>query len=71
MEAVKAPQIRDFKEITPELFKEYVQFVAEMRHNQRRWFRLRVVEALERSKQMEKELDKLNAELLELQPKLF
>lgn len=71
MEDVKAPQIENFDKITPESFKEYVQFVATLRHNQRRWFALRNFDALEISKQMEKELDRLNAELLDPQPKLF
>lgn len=71
MEEVKAPQIENLAEITPEIFAEYVQFVATMRHNQNRWFRLHNLDALRIAQQMEKELDKLNALLLDPTPKLF
>lgn len=71
MDELKAPQIKNLQEITPELFEQYVSFVATLRHNQNRWFRLRKTDALEISLRMEKELDDLNARLLDKTPKLF
>ena len=71
MEEVKCPQIGLLQEITPEQALEYVKFVATMRHNQRRYFATRNPEVLELTKQMEKELDELNAHLLDPTPKLF
>lgn len=71
MDELKAPQIENLQEITPEQAAEYVKFVATMRHNQRRYFATRNPGVLELSKRMEKELDALNARLLDPQPKLF
>lgn len=71
MDELKAPQIENLQEITPEQAAEYVKFVATMRHNQRRYFATRNSGVLELSKRMEKELDALNAHLLDPQPKLF
>ena len=71
MDELKAPQIENLQEITPEQAAEYVKFVATMRHNQRRYFATRNPGVLELSKRMEKELDELNARLLDPQPKLF
>ena len=71
METPKAPQIENLQEITPEQAAEYVRFVAQMRHQQSRWFRLRNFDALKIAQEMEKELDKLNAYLLDPTPKLF
>ena len=71
METIKAPQIENLKEITPEQATEYVRFVAQLRHHQNRWFRLRDFEALKAAQEMEKELDALNAYLLDPTPKLF
>ena len=71
MEDVKGPQIENLQEITPEQAAEYVRFVATMRHNQNRWFRLRNVDALHTAQQMEKQLDALNAHLLDPTPRLF
>lgn len=71
MDELKAPEIKNLQEITPELFEQYVSFVATLRHNQNRWFRLRKLDALEISRRMEKELDDLNARLLDKTPKLF
>lgn len=71
MEIPKCPQIENLQEITPEQAAEYVRFVATMRHNQNRWFRLRNIDALKTAQQMEKELDTLNAYLLDPTPKLF
>lgn len=71
MEEVKCPQIEDLRKITPEQAAEYVRFVATMRHNQNRWFRLRNFDALRIAQQMERELDALNARLLDPTPNLF
>ena len=71
MDELKAPEIKNLQEITPELFEQYVSFVATLRHNQNRWFRLRKTDALEISRRMEKELDDLNTRLLDKTPKLF
>ena len=71
MNEFQAPQIENLQEITTERFKEYVTFVATMRHNQRRYFATRNPQVLELSKSMENELDALNAHLLEPQPRLF
>lgn len=70
-DGIKCPQIENSQEITPELFEQYVSFVATLRHNQNRWFRLRKTEALEISRRMEKESDNFNARLLDKTPKLF
>lgn len=71
METLRAPKIEDLSKITSEQAAEYVKFVAQLRHCQRRYFATRKPDALEASKQMEKELDKLNAHLLDPTPKLF
>ena len=71
MDGLKAPEIKNSQEITPELFEQYVSFVATLRHNQNRWFRVRKTAASEISRRMEKELDDLNARLLDKTPKLF
>lgn len=67
----KCPQIENLQEITPEQAAEYIRFVATMRHNQNRWFKLRNFDALRIAQEMEKELDTLNAYLLDPTPKLF
>ena len=71
MNEFEAPQIKNLQEITPELFEQYVSFVTTLRHNQNRWFRFRKIDALEISRRMEKELDDLNARLLDKTTKLF
>lgn len=71
MDELKAPEIKNLLEITPDLFEQYVSFVATLRHNQNRWFRFRKIDALEISRRMEKELDNLNARLLDKTTKLF
>lgn len=68
---IKCPQIQNLQKITPEQAAEYVRFVAELRHQQRRFFTFRKPEILETCKRMEKELDALNAQLLDPTPKLF
>ena len=70
-DGTKCPEIANLEKITPEQAAEYVRFVALMRHNQRRFFATRKPDALEASKRMEAELDKLNAYLLEPTPRLF
>ena len=70
-DGTKCPQIENLEKITPEQAAEYVRFVALMRHNQRRFFATRKPDALEASKRMEAELDKLNAYLLDPTPRLF
>ena len=71
MEELKCPQIENLQKITPEQAAEYVRFVATLRHNQNRWFKLRNFDALEISRRMESELDALNAHLLDPTPRLF
>ena len=71
METPKCPQIENLQKITPEQAEQYVRFVAHVRHTQRRFFTFRKPEILEESKRMEKELDALNARLLDPTPKLF
>jgi len=71
MDEFKAPQIENLQKITSEQAAEYVRFVAQLRHQQRRYFMFRKPEILESCKQMEKELDVLNAHLLDPIPKLF
>ena len=71
MEDVKCPQIENLQEITPEQAAEYVRFVAHVRHTQRRYFTFRKPEILDESRRLEKELDALNAHLLNPTPKLF
>lgn len=71
MEAIKLPQIKNLEEITPEQAEQYIRYVAELRHQQRRWFALHKSDALEASKRMERELDAFNNELINPVPKLF
>lgn len=71
METPKCPQIENLQEITPEQAAEYIRFVATLRHNQNRWFKLRNFDALRIAQAMEKELDTLNSYLLDPTPKLF
>lgn len=67
----KCPQIENLAKITPEQAAEYVRFVAELRHQQRRWFNSQNRTALLLAKKMETELDVLNGRLLDPTPKLF
>ena len=71
MDDVCLPKIENLAKITPEQAAQYIKYVATMRHNQRRWFNLHNHEALNTARQMEKELDKLNAHLLDPTPRLF
>lgn len=65
------PKISTISEFTPETFKQYVEYVNVMRHNQKRWFSSHKPDALEISKKMEKELDAFNGRLLNPVPSLF
>jgi len=70
-EEIKCPQIEDLDKITPEQAAEYVRYVATLRHNQSRWFNLHSHDALNMARKMERELDALNAHLLDPTPRLF
>lgn len=70
-DVLKCPQIENLAKITTEQAAEYVRFVAELRHQQWRWFNLQNRTALLLAKKMEMELDVLNAHLLDPTPKLF
>lgn len=67
----KLPDIKNLQNISSEQAAEYIRFVATLRHNQNRWFRNKSVDALNISRQMEKELDQLNGRLLNPVPSLF
>lgn len=71
MNEFEAPKIENLQEITLKQVEGYVRFVAELRHQQRRWFNLHNHDALNAARQMEKSLDALNAHLLDPTPKLF
>lgn len=71
IDGTKCPEIENLEKITPEQAAEYVRFVATLRHNQNRWFKLRNFDALEISRRMESDLDALNAHLLDPTPRLF
>ncbi len=65
------PQIENSAQITPEAFKQYVQYVADMRLNQNRWFNTHNYDALRISKEMEKNIDCFNQRILDINPTLF
>lgn len=67
----KLPDIKNLQNISSEQAAEYIRYVAVLRHNQNRWFRNKNVDALNISRQMEKELDQLNGRLLNPVPSLF
>lgn len=52
-------------------FEEFVELVKEMRHQQRRYFALRKPETLERSKELEREVDKAIERIEDKQMSLF
>lgn len=68
---IELPKVGKIAEFTPEQIKEYIRYVATMRHNQRRWFNQKNVDALNLSRKMEKELDDFNTRLLNPVPTLF
>lgn len=71
MEIPNVPKIENLQEITPEKMREYVSYVATMRMYQNKWFNAHDVGALNVARSMERELDKLNAYLLDPAPRLF
>lgn len=71
MDGLKVPEIKNLAKITPEQAAEYVRFVAHLRHTQRRYFTFCKPEILDESRRLEKELDALNAHLLDPTPQLF
>lgn len=68
---MELPKVDKLQNMTPEQVEQYIRFVAELRHNQRRWFKFKEPSALNLSRQMEKELDELNGRLLNPVPSLF
>lgn len=52
-------------------FEEFVELVREMRHQQRRFFALRRPDALERSKELEREVDRAIEKIEDKQMSLF
>lgn len=71
METKTLPQIGNSEQITPEAFRQYIEYIADMRLNQKRWFNNRNYSALMLAKQMEANVDKFNARMLDLTPTLF
>lgn len=71
METKTLPQIENLGQITPEGFRQYIEYIADMRLNQKRWFNGRNYAALALSKQMEANIDRFNARMLDLTPTLF
>lgn len=71
MDDVKCPQIESLQKITASQAADYIRFVSALRHNQRRYFATRYPALLDKCRDMEKQLDALNAELLNPTPKLF
>lgn len=68
---MEIPKVDKLQNMTPEQVEQYIRFVAELRHNQRCWFKFKEPSALNLSRQMEKELDELNGRLLNPVPSLF
>lgn len=68
---MELPKVDKLQNMTSEQVEQYIRFVAELRHNQRRWFKFKEPSALNLSRQMEKELDGLNGRLLNPIPSLF
>ena len=68
---LELPKVNKVSDFTPEQMKEYIKYVATMRHNQRRWFNQKNTEALNISRKMEKELDDFNTRILNPAPDLF
>ena len=70
-QGTKLPEVSSVEGMTVEDMKLYITYVATLRHNQNRWFRLRNFEALRISQEMERKLDEFNGAMLDPQPKLF
>lgn len=67
----KLPEVSSVEGMTAEDMKLYIAYVATLRHNQNRWFRLRNFDALHIAQEMERKLDEFNGAMLDPQPKLF
>lgn len=67
-EDAKGRENRNQEKLT---FEEFVELVKEMRHQQRRYFALRRPDALERSKELEWEVDKAIEKIEDKQMLLF
>lgn len=65
------PKVASLAELTPDMIKQYIKYVAVMRHNQRRWFTTHKKDALDMSKKMEEEIDAFNDRMLYPAPTLF
>lgn len=63
-----APKTENSPELT---FEEFVRLVADMRHQQRRYFALRRPDILALAKDLERKVDKAVARLTESQLSLF
>lgn len=68
---LKAPQKENFEKLTADDFYKFVRLVADMRHQQRRYFSTRKPDALRASRDLERTVDAIAAELLDPTPKLF
>lgn len=68
MEKGSSVNTEDFEKITLEKFAEEVR---QMRYQQRRYFAYRRPEVLERSKELERRVDKIVEEILDVNPQLF
>lgn len=68
---IKLPEVSSIEGMTAEDMKLYITYIATLRHNQNRWFRLRNFEALALAQEMERRLDEFNGALLDQQTKLF
>jgi len=68
---IKLPEVSSVEGMTVEDMKLYIKYIATLRHNQNRWFRLRNFDALHIAQEMERKLDEFNGTMLDPQPKLF
>ena len=68
---IKLPEVSSVEGMTVEDMKLYIAYVATLRHNQNRWFRIRNFDALHIAQEMERKLDEFNGAMLDPQPKLF
>lgn len=67
-ETEKRDETADFGKIT---FSEFVQLVADMRHNQRRYFNLRRPDILETCKTLERKVDAVVGAITDPQQRMF
>jgi len=68
---IKLPEVSSIEDMTAGDMKLYITYIATLRHNQNRWFRLRNFDALHIAQEMERKLDDFNGAMLDPQPKLF